>query len=159
MSDNAILERLDQLESRVALERLVYTYAQAFDGHDRELLAEIWHDGAKLSLGDIGQYEGVEAILAGADELWSKTPHMHHWMSNPLIDISGDTATAATALDCFVTDSESGPTQVGGLYRDRFERRNGKWGIVDRSFELHYWTPIANWVPLDGSEALQSTSA
>jgi hypothetical protein len=84
---------------------------------------------------------------------------MHHWMADGLIDIDGDTATAVTALDCFVQDSVSGPTQVGGVYRDELERRDGRWGIVTRRFELHYWTPIANWVPESGAEALSRSAA
>ena len=52
----------------------------------------------------------------------------------------------------FVTNVELGPTQVGGIYRDRFERRNGRWGIVERVFDLHYFTPVAGWNPAHGSE-------
>jgi hypothetical protein len=154
MGNVELLERLDRLESRHAVERLIYEYAQAWDRHDIGMLEGIWHDGALLSLGDaIGHYQGIDAILEAAHQLWAQTPHMHHWMANPLIDIAGDTATATTALDCFVTDNGTGPTQVGGLYRDRLERRNGRWGFVERKFELHYWTPIANWKPTAGTEA------
>lgn len=155
MSNEDLIKRLDTLESRNAIERLIYTYAQAYDRHDIKMLEGIWHAGAVLALGDdIGNFHGVQAILDAAHQLWAKTPNMHHWMANALIDIDGDTATAETALDCFVTDTDTGPTQVGGLYRDRFERRHGKWGFVERRFELHYWTPIANWKPEAGLEAL-----
>ncbi|WP_175889430.1 nuclear transport factor 2 family protein [Burkholderia cepacia] len=159
MSNDDLIKRLDILESRNAIERLIYTYAQAYDRHDIKMLESIWHEGAVLALGDdIGNFSGVQAILDAAHQLWAKTPAMHHWMANALIDVEGDTATAATALDCFVTDTHTGPTQVGGLYRDRFERRNEKWGFVERRFELHYWTPIANWKPEAGVEALSKAA-
>lgn len=53
---------------------------------------------------------------------------------------------------CRVTNIELGPTQVGGVYRDRFERRDGRWGMTERVIDLHYFTPIPNWTPAHGSE-------
>ncbi|MFM0642457.1 nuclear transport factor 2 family protein, partial [Paraburkholderia metrosideri] len=64
MNAQTLDSRLDAVESRFALERLIAEYAQAFDSHDEALLRSIWHEGAKLSLGDaFGNFEGVEAIL------------------------------------------------------------------------------------------------
>jgi hypothetical protein len=78
---------------------------------------------------------------------------MHHWMANVIIDVDGDKATSRAALDCFVIDNEDGPTQIGGLYTDTFERRNGRWGIVVRQFELHYQTPLTGWSSKQGSDS------
>lgn len=156
MAIGDILDRLEAIESRIAVESLVYKYAQAFDNRDPEMLVKIWHEDGILEMGDMGRFEGVPAIMAAAQGFWSDIPHMHHWMSNALIDVDGDRATAVTALDCFITHNESGPTQVGGIYKDRCERRNGRWAIVERRFELHYWTPIANWIPQSGHEAKQT---
>lgn len=145
--------RIDRLESRNAIERLIAEYAHAFDLQDVDMLRRIWHDDAELRLGEpFGDFAGVDGIVKAAHLLWGQSPRMHHWMSNAVIDIDGDLATATTALDCFVTNVELGPTQVGGIYRDRFERRNGRWGMTERVFDLHYFTPIANWTPAHGSE-------
>jgi SnoaL-like domain len=150
-----VVRRLELLETRNTLLDLVSSYAQAFDNHDPALLRSLWHEGAVLDLGGaFGRYTDIDGILAAADQLWAQTPHMHHWMANPLleIDLDNGTATAATALDCFTTDNTTGPCQISGLYRDWFERRDGRWGIVKRTFELHYLTPIVDWTPLHGSE-------
>jgi SnoaL-like domain len=145
--------RVDRLESQREIERLIASYAHAFDLHDVDLLRGIWHDDAELRLGEpFGDFAGIDGIVEAAHLLWAQSPRMHHWMSNAVIDIDGDSATATTALDCFVTNVELGPTQVGGIYRDRFERRNGRWGIVERVFDLHYFTPVAGWKPAHGSE-------
>ncbi|GGJ60473.1 nuclear transport factor 2 family protein [Streptomyces brasiliensis] len=160
MSAHEIQTRLDAIESRIAIERLISEYAYAFDGHDVEMLRGIWHEGALLALGEpFGDFSGIEGIVAAAHLLWAQSPHMHHWMSNILIDIDSDEATATSALDCLVANVESGPTQVGGVYRDRFERRNGRWGIVERRFELHYFTPLPGWKPIHGTEVPFSVSA
>src|ERR1700744_5949477 len=128
MNAQTLDSRLDAVESRFALERLIAEYAQAFDNHDETLLRSIWHEGASLSLGDaFGNFEGVEAIIGSARQNWQKMPHMHHWMANPLINIDGDAATGRASVDCLCTHAEMGPVQISGLSHARFERREGRW--------------------------------
>ncbi len=90
--------------------------------------------------------------MVAAETLWAANPVMHHWMSNTLIELEDDAATAATALGAFLVNVDTGPTPVSGLYRDRLERRRGTWRIARREFEAHNWTPVAGWVPLMGSD-------
>ena len=154
MSKQDLSARLDALESRFAIERLIFEYAQAFDNRDEQLLRGIWHEGARLALGPaFGDFEGIDAIMESARQNWAQMPHMHHWMANQLIEIDGDTATSRTAADVLCTHIEMGPVQIAGLYHDRFERRDGRWAFVDRSFDLHFLTPLQNWKPVAGSEA------
>ena len=158
MAEHDLATRVELLETRNTLLDLISAYAQGFDNHDAGLLRSIWHEGAVLDLGGVfGRCEGIDGILTAADGMWKQTPFMHHWMANPLleIDLEAGTATAASAVDAFTTDNSTGPTQIGGLYRDWFERRDGRWAIVKRTFDLHYLTPIANWTPVHGSEAGQ----
>jgi hypothetical protein len=153
MSKQDLESRLDAVESELAIQRLVAEYGHAFDGHDEALLRSIWHEGAVLALGDaFGNFEGIDAIVASAHQNWSQMPHMHHWMANTLINLDGDLATAKVAVDCLVTHVEMGQTQISGLYHDRLERRNGRWGFVERRFELHFLTPLQNWKPVAGGE-------
>ncbi|MEW6339447.1 MAG: nuclear transport factor 2 family protein [Paraburkholderia sp.] len=154
MNMQDLAQRLDTLESRFALERLIAAYNQAFDNRDEVLLRSIWHEDAKLLLGDaFGNYTGVDAIIDSAHKNWQQMPHMHHWMANALIDIEGDNATGTVALNALVTHVELGPAQISGRYNDRFERRGARWAFIERRFELHYLTPLPNWKPITGSEA------
>ena len=154
MSNPDLSSRLDAVESRFAIERLIAEYAQAFDTHDETMLRGIWHEGARLSLGPaFGDFEGIDAIVESARRNWRLMPHMHHWMANPLIDIDGDGASVRVAVDCLVTHAEIGPAQISGLYHDRCERRDGRWAFVERRFDLHYLTPLAGWTPVAGTEA------
>jgi hypothetical protein len=153
MIDQNIATRIDALESRFTIEALISSYAQAFDNHDETLLRSIWHEGASLSLGGFGNHTGIEAIMASARENWAQMPHMHHWMANPLVEIDDDKASGHAAVDCLCMHVSDGPLQISGLYHDRYERREGRWGIVDRRFDLHFITPLANWNPISGSEA------
>jgi hypothetical protein len=149
-----LLARLDALESRIAIERLIATYAQAFDRRDEALLRGIWHDDARLSLGAaFGDFDGIESIIASAHTNWAAMPHMHHWMANAIIDLDGEHATAKVAVDCLCTHVSMGQVQISGLYHDRFERRSGRWAFVERVFDMHFLTPLPDWAPLAGSEA------
>lgn len=148
--------RLVLLETRQTLLDLIARYAHGFDGHDEALLRSIWFDDSVLDLGkDFGRFEGIEAILDGARAFWREIPHMHHWMANQLLQVepAQDSASAVSALDCLITNKSRGQAALGGVYRDRFERRDGRWAIAERSFELHYQTPIKDWVPELGTEA------
>lgn len=149
------IARLDTLESRAAIDRLIAGYAQAFDTRDEALLRSIWHADARLDLGaTFGSYTGIDAIVASAHQNWQAMPHMHHWMANPLVDIDGDMAHGSVAVDCVCTHVELGPVQISGRYVDRFERRDGRWAIADRAFDLHYLTPLKQWQPIAGSETV-----
>ena len=153
MNLETLEKRLDRIESRLAIESLIWTYAQAYDRVDEALLESIWHVDATLDLPAFGHGTGREGILAMARESWRKMPHMHHWMANPLIELDGESATAVSQADCLFHDIEQGPVQAAGLYHDRFERRDGEWRFTARRFELMFLVPLQNWKPTAGSQA------
>jgi hypothetical protein len=158
MTTQDIAARVDTLESRFALERLIAAYNQAVDNRDEALLRSIWHSDASLLLGDaFGNCTGIDAIIESAHKNWAQTPYMHHWMANPLIDIDGDHATGKVALDALITHSERGTVQISGLYHDRFERRDGRWAFTERRLDLHYLTPLPHWKPVAGIEAVSQS--
>lgn len=134
--------RLDQVESRFAIEDLIATYAKGFDRRDPELLHTIWHEDAVLDFGEaFGTHEGIDAIRTAADGFWQAIPWMHHWQATPLIEIDGDRATAYVGLDCMVRSVEEGPVRVGGYYEDVFERRDGAWKFARRVCDIQIWAP------------------
>lgn len=155
MTIEALAARLDALESRLAIESLISGYANAFDLMDSDLLYSLWHDDATLDLPGFGAGASPDEILAMARRNWRRMPHMHHWMSNSMIRLDGDSATATVAADCLFHDVEQGPVQVSGLYHDQFERRGGEWRFTSRRFELHFLTPLHNWLPVAGSEKFE----
>jgi hypothetical protein len=152
MNIKALAARLDRLESRLTIETLISAYANAFDRLNADLLRQIWHEDSTLDLPGFGAAGSRNEIISMAEQNWRQMPHMHHWMANPLIEIEGDSAVGTVAANCLFHDVEKGPLQVSGLYHDRFERRDGQWKFVSRRFELHYLTPLKEWVPIAGSE-------
>jgi hypothetical protein len=148
----SIEERLDAIESRFAIDALIANYAEAFDTMNIELLASLWHPDSRLLLGANGNSEGLEAILAQAKVNMKRMPHMHHWMANAIITIDGNKATGLVAADCLFYHVEQGALQVSGQYRDVYERKDGRWAFQQRTFEMHFSTPLKDWAPTVGTE-------
>ena len=96
-ADEDLRRRLDRLESREAIMELLADYASGLDLQDREAMARIWHEDARLDLGEVfGIYQGRDAILAMAESFYAKCPSMHHWVATPSIRIEGDSGSKAT---------------------------------------------------------------
>jgi hypothetical protein len=153
--------RLELLEGRFALLDAYYRYADAFDERDPELLRAVFHDDGVLDLGELwGTHEGIEAIIASAEQSLAGAASMHHWMANPLIDLDVDAGvgSGSVSLDCVSTFIETGPAHVGGRYRDRFRRDDGVWKISERKLEVQFVTPMPEWVAVQGTEAASHRS-
>ena len=148
----SIESRLDAIESRFAIDALIANYAEAFDTMNMELLASLWHPDSRLLLGANGNSDGLQAILSQAQVNMKRMPHMHHWMANAIITIDGDRATGLVAADCLFYHVDQGPLQASGQYRDVYERRDGRWAFLQRTFEMHFSTPLRDWVPAAGTE-------
>lgn len=147
--------RLELLEARNDLLDLISRYAHGFDHKDADLLRSIWREDAVLDLDFFGRFVGIDEIMGAASQYWAASPFMHHWMANPLveIDLEAGTASAVTDLDCLCTYVEEGTSHIGGTYRDKFVRADGRWLIVERAFEIAFVTPMPDWKPASGAEA------
>lgn len=157
MTDDAgvaeLARRVDQMESRAAIESLIGRYTHGFDRADRQLLREIWHEDAVLDLGEpFGSFSGLAEILEGAEAFWRENDWMHHWCANSTLTIDGDLATGVVNLNCMVRNREDGPVNLAGHYYDGYQRRNGEWKFSHRRFVLDYWTPIDQWSPTLGPQ-------
>jgi hypothetical protein len=151
--DASIEARLDQVESRIAIEELLASYAHGFDLEDPELLRSIWHEDAVFDLGDpFGSFTGIDAIMVAVAGFWQQMAWMNHWMATPAISISADRANGVVGVNCMVTETEQGPVHTAGTYYDEYERRDGVWKFAARRFELHFWTPVQSWKPDFGKQ-------
>jgi ketosteroid isomerase-like protein len=143
-TSQSLEERIDTLESRQAIARLLSEYAHGFDSRDIERFMAIWHDDAVYDLAEFGgRREGVGGIREAVHELWAASPGTHHWMVNLAIDVEEHRATAACHALAFDVDAEEHVTAVALTYEDEFERRDGRWGFVGRRVVLHRLVPVA----------------
>jgi hypothetical protein len=119
------------LKDRQDILDCLYRYCRGIDRFDRDLLLSAYHADA---VDDHGVFVGVAADFAD----WALTYHReyqvshHHAILNHSCELDGDTAHTETYF-LYEAVNKTGPvTLAGGRYIDRFERRNGQWGIAAR---------------------------
>jgi hypothetical protein len=86
----ALLERLDRLESRVDIEALASNYCHGFDKRDEALFMSIWSDDCIWNIGPpFGSFEGSAGVHhALIDILWPAWGISQHVTSNLVINLS-----------------------------------------------------------------------
>ncbi|MFM7535648.1 MAG: nuclear transport factor 2 family protein [Acidimicrobiales bacterium] len=128
--DGGLLARLRQLEDVEAIRRLKAAYcAGCDDDHDGDAVAAlfapdgVWHDTR------IAPCEGHAAIKAhfGAIRASGRIARSSHMVTNPVIDVDGDTATGRWSLLMQYTDPADRRWRIVGFYRDTYERYEGIW--------------------------------
>ncbi|MDB5687584.1 MAG: lumazine-binding family protein [Rhizorhabdus sp.] len=135
------------------LHDLLMTYTRGADRADEAIMRSAFHDGATMETGfaatDIDTY--VPAILQRTRSLYRT---MSHYVSNERYEIADDHARGECYVTVFALTSGDAPEEVrsGGRYLDRFERREGVWKFVRRTY-VHDWKTVrpAAMVPPPGS--------
>jgi uncharacterized protein (TIGR02246 family) len=119
-----------------AIRQIIARQAQLRDD-DRidEWIAAWADDGAFVAGGQ--RHEGRDAVRALADSLTTGSWRALHLLSEPYIEVDGDTATAETDL-VIVAPSKDGRLNVraANRYYDRFRRgSDGRWLYTERRVE------------------------
>jgi gamma-hexachlorocyclohexane dehydrochlorinase len=164
MADNnqtqidALVARIDELESRAALRDLVSDYCIGFDNHDWERFISIWHADAVWEIGPpFGTFNGHEGIREAVNDVlypaWRET---HHLSSNLRLTFNdSDHAHGTCDVDCMGATADDVVQMISATYTDDFERRDGVWKIAKRNVVIHYFNPIPGaemTAPADAAE-------
>lgn len=143
LTDLDLATRLDRVESRQELHELVSNYCHGVDKHDEATFMGIWHDDAVWAIGPpFGDFSGKDEVRRALVEvIWPAWNSTHHWTTNSVFDVDGDRATGVCDVGMQGEAADGTTTFVSATYTDRFERRAGRWGIVHRGVEIHYFAP------------------
>lgn len=132
---DAFDEELGQLRDCEEIRQAMYAYARGVDRGDQELLAPAFHDDA---YDDHGNFRGnkADALAALGRSAQNKDvkASMHH-LGNILIDLEGDFANVETYFVAYhrrVIDGKTYTRSRAGRYLDRFEKRDGRWRVLNR---------------------------
>ena len=151
--------RLAGLLDKQEIEETVLRYCRGIDRRDFDLVRNCYHPDA---LDHHGSFSGsVDEYIAWVDKLTSRYRFSMHLVGNVLIELGGDDS---TPRDDGIAPSDLAACETYGVslhrsddprpfmnlatgfrYLDRFERREGKWKIAER-------TAIGEWslpVPSD----------
>ncbi|EWS53970.1 MULTISPECIES: nuclear transport factor 2 family protein [unclassified Methylibium] len=136
-------QRTDVIESKLAIQELVYGYALAWDRRDVNHLLSIFHEDADyLMPGLFGEYHGWTEIRRAYDEINVAVPDTWHFTTNLIVKVDGDRATGISEANVHATEANGRAIRLAVAYLDNYERRAGRWAISRRMVETHYITGL-----------------
>ena len=131
----------------VEIEQLLYRYCFAVDSGGPEEVAALFSETAVLLP---GSYTGSASQRRPAILQWyvnyqkgtrAAVDHLRHVITNPLIEVSGDHATAQCYLTANAVSKTSGKASwTAGTYKDKLVREAGRWLFAERQIHVHYAT-------------------
>lgn len=129
----ALDERLRMLEDEREIRELIIRYAQHLDARDHKGYASLFARDGRWS-GRMGDATGPEAIEAMLVEGLGPTPkgfrntRNFHLITNIVVEVAGDSATAESRLVYFARSAEARPApMLAGRYADELVREDGRW--------------------------------
>ena len=126
-----------------AITRKLYEYAYGIDTRDWDLYRSIFADSITA---DFSSYNGDPAATLPADgwvsglkPLFTGLDATQHSISNPLVDIDGDSARCRAYMQAahFLEDWPAPEFTIGDYYDDRLVRTSAGWRIS--AFTLTVW--------------------
>ncbi|HIZ97471.1 MAG TPA: nuclear transport factor 2 family protein [Candidatus Janibacter merdipullorum] len=128
---------MSRTDDRFAIQDVLFRYARAVDRLDHDAIARCYFEDA---VDTHGAYVGDAAGLVEDIRRRHRTiDSSQHFITNVLIDfVDADTATVESYCLCYLRQQPAAGAVEQDLaiircrYVDRFERREGRWGIADR---------------------------
>lgn len=135
--DTTLLARLQRLEDLAEIERLFYEYRRHLDARDMYAYSRLFTSDGEWT-GRTGSAVGPDGIQAMLEANLTPNPAhpgatSWHIVSNPLIDLDGDSATASTTW-ALIRRAEGDEPKVVllGHYDDVLAREDGRWRFKRR---------------------------
>jgi hypothetical protein len=127
-------DRLDRIESELAIHRLASEYCHGADRRDLDRFLAVWAPTAVWQMSDEVRYEGLEAIASVVQAQWRTFAQYVHWTTNHTVWIDGDEARGECDVATYVRLHSGRWVRTGGTYRDKYRRIDGRWLIAHRCF-------------------------
>jgi SnoaL-like protein len=128
------VQRLDDIEE---IRNVLIDYGRYLDAHDLVSYSNLFASDGEW-VGGFGTGKGPSGVLALMQRNLGASPpnkpgSTYHLLTNFVIDVNGDTATAWSRWNFVVTGSDNSPKILyGGHYDDRLVRENGHWKFKKR---------------------------
>ncbi len=122
----------------IAIPNLLATYAMRFDDGDFEGAAALFDRGSVIAGGQrITGRDGILAMWRQWVQTYDGRPLTRHLVTNPIIDLAEDGASATCQSQWTVIQAAPGfPLQIvaSGRYRDSFARDAAGWHFTAREY-------------------------
>jgi 3-phenylpropionate/cinnamic acid dioxygenase small subunit len=126
---------MTERDDRQDISDLLVRYATGIDRRDWSLFRTVFTDDCELDYGEIGTWQGVDAVTDFMDTTHAMAGNTLHRLTNQAITLNGDTASARTYVDAVIMfgDNQSG-VNAWGFYDDEIVRSADGWRIARRRF-------------------------
>ena len=134
----AIDARVRLIEDQFAIERLLKEYGRTLDSRDFAAYAALFAREGEWK-GALGTYRGPAAIQAAMEKIFTDAAadipkgKNFHVMSNFIIDMQGDHATARSMFIFYKMNGNVPEAVVAGRYEDELVRQDGAWRFQRRT--------------------------
>jgi hypothetical protein len=118
-----------------AIIKVLTRYATGIDFCDWPLFRSCWTDEVDLDYGDVGHFTDPDAFTQLFSALHDPMGQTYHRLSNFVVDVDGDTATARTyvrAVLMMTADPNAQWVEAVGHYDDELVRTADGWRIRKR---------------------------
>ena len=143
----SLIERVERLEVRAAIEDLVTNYGMVIDNRDMDGVAALFTEDGRFGHQDQPGVVGHDAIKVFYRERLSGQEYSYHFSHNQLVDYDGgDTATGV--VNAHAEMGFQGEVLVAAMrYHDDYRRDAGRWRFARRRLSFFYLMPAADlWV-------------
>jgi hypothetical protein len=132
-----ISARLQQVEDHISIERVLLEYGRALDRRDFAVYSQLFAANGEWS-GSLGTFRGPAAIKAAMEQSFKDSkadavPTNFHVLTNAIIDVKGDQATAWSKWTFMRTVEGKPLVALAGQYEDSLIREGGKWKFLRRT--------------------------
>jgi 3-phenylpropionate/cinnamic acid dioxygenase small subunit len=125
-------------EDKLAVAECVYRYAIGVDTRDWTMYRSLFTDEVEFDFSSYGPGRppvtmAADDWVAGLKPLFAGLAATQHMMSNPLVDLDGDSAQITMYVRAHhVLDPEDPESfyTIGGYYRNRLVRERGNWKLA-----------------------------
>ena len=139
MTDACTDDEIYEAIAKQELHELLARFCRGVDRADEEILLSVWHEDATVDYGFMkGSAQEFCRRMAAMNPDIIRTIHC---VSNELFEVNGEKAAGESYLFSISTRLLNGKemdTLVAGRYLDRFERRNGEWRLLQRTFVMDW---------------------
>jgi 3-phenylpropionate/cinnamic acid dioxygenase small subunit len=122
-------------DQRQDISDVLVRYATGIDRRDWPLFRTVFTDDCQLDYGEIGVWNGVDAVADFMEQTHALAGQTMHRLTNQAIRVDGDRASSRTYVDAVIMfgDNQSGVNALG-FYDDEIVRTAAGWRIARRRF-------------------------
>lgn len=144
---------MSELADKLAVTELLYRYAELIDAGDFDGVGELLGRGNFMGVAGADRIGGLFASTTRRFPDHGNTPRTRHLVLNPIVDVSGDTATARSTF-CVVQQTDTVALQpiVVGRYHDAFARDENGWHFTERRVDVEMIGDVSDHLMMDPNQ-------